>query len=46
MLDSREGLLDVVGFDAAYVVRRGGVESLHQKMQRAAELNTRAPGDM
>ena len=39
MVDSREGLFEVVGLDAADVVRRGGVQSLHEKMQRAAELD-------
>jgi len=37
-LDSLEGELFVVGFDAAYVVRGGGVQRLHQEVQRAAEL--------
>lgn len=37
-MDSREGLLDIVGFDAADIMRRGGVQSLHEQMKRRAEL--------
>lgn len=37
-MDSREALLDIVGFDAADIMRRGGVQSLHEQMKRRAEL--------
>lgn len=35
---SLEGELAVVGLDAADVVRRGGVQRLHEQVQRGAEL--------
>lgn len=39
MVYSREGLFVVVGFDAADVVGGGGVQSLHEEVQGAAELD-------
>lgn len=36
--DSREGFLVIVGFYAADIMRRGRVQSLHQEVERAAEL--------
>lgn len=36
---SRERLFEVVGFDAADVVRRGCVQGLHEQLQRTAKLN-------
>lgn len=38
---SLERQLFIVGFDAAHVVRRGGVERVHQQRQGAAELPMR-----
>ncbi len=37
-VDSRERLLVVVGFDAANIMRSRSVQSLHEKLKRAAEL--------
>lgn len=42
-VDSREGLLAVVGFDATDVVRRRGVQGLHQEGERRAELKRNEP---
>lgn len=36
--DSREGLFEVVGFDAAHVVRSRSVQGVHEQMQRRPEL--------
>lgn len=36
--DSREGFLVIVGFYAADIVRSGRVQSLHQEVERVAEL--------
>lgn len=36
--DSREGQLEVIGFDAAYVVRSRRVQSFHQHLQRVTKL--------
>lgn len=40
-VDSREGQLVVVGFDAAHVMWGGCVQSLHQHLQRITELKGR-----
>lgn len=40
--DSREGQLEVIGFDAADVVRSGRVQSLHQHLERVSELQERS----
>lgn len=37
-VDSREGLFVIVGFDAANIMRSRGIQSLHEKMKRIAEL--------
>ena len=39
--DQRESFFGVVGLDAADVVRRGGVQRLHQHLQRISELKPR-----
>lgn len=36
--DSREGLLIVVWFDAANIMRSRSIQSLHEKVERIAEL--------
>lgn len=36
--DSREGFLVIVGFYAADIMRSGRVQSLHQEVERVAEL--------
>lgn len=37
-----KGELLIVGLDAAHVVRGGGVQSLHEQMQRVAELKDKS----
>lgn len=37
----REGHLEVIGFDAAYVVWSGRIQSLHQHLQRVTKLQER-----
>ena len=39
--NSREGHLKVIGFDAAYVVWSGRIQSLHQHLQRVTKLQER-----
>lgn len=36
----REGVFVVIWFDAADVVRRGGVQRLHQQLERVTELQS------
>ncbi len=40
-VDSREGQLEVIGFDAANIVWSGRVQSLHQHLQRVTKLQER-----
>ena len=41
--DLHEGLLEVVGFDAANVVGRCGTQCRHEETERITELNTNTP---
>lgn len=43
--DSREGLLQVVRLDTAYIVRRCGVQGVHQQVERRAELKQNQPSE-
>lgn len=43
--DQHEGSFDVVGFDTAHIVWGGGVQRLHEQVQRISELNRRQEFD-
>lgn len=36
---SHEGSLEVIGLDAAYIVRCGGIESVHQQVKGLSKLS-------